>query len=218
MEYYMLVLVKFLIGFLIVMTHFNLSGKTQLSQMTPIDFIGNFVIGGIIGGVIYSDAIPLYQYIAVLIMGVILISMLNSVSKRIEFFRSITIGEPITIIKDHRFLMENIRNKRNKIDMLGVLSHIHAQGIHSLLAIKYAQIEPGGQITLACDEDKVPSCIVMKEGEVQEEALEKIGKTPEWLLHKITTCQVAVEDIYLAEYWEGNVSFILMDGEVVNNV
>ncbi len=213
MEYYMLVLVKFLIGFLIVMTHFNLSGKTQLSQMTPIDFIGNFVIGGIIGGVIYSDAIPLYQYIAVLIMGVILISMLNSVSKRIQFFRSITIGEPITIIKDHRFLMENIRNKRNKIDILGVLSHIHAQGIHSLLAIKYAQIEPGGQITLACDEDKVPSC-----GEVQEEALEKIGKTPEWLLHKITTCQVAVEDIYLAEYWEGNVSFILMDGEVVNNV
>lgn len=217
MDYYMLVLVKFLIGFIIVMTHFNLSGKTQLSQMTPIDFIGNFVIGGIIGGVIYSDAIPLYQYIAVLIMGVILISMLNSVSKRIQFFRSITIGEPITIIKEHRFLMENIRNKRNKIDILGVLSHIHAQGIHSLLAIKYAQIEPDGQITLACDEDKVPSCIVMKEGEVQKEALEKIGKTSEWLLDKISTCQVAIEDIYLVEYWEGSVSFILMDGEVVNN-
>lgn len=218
MEYYMLVLVKFLIGFLIVMTHFNLSGKTQLSQMTPIDFIGNFVIGGIIGGVIYSDAIPLYQYITVLIMGVILISLLNSVSKRIQFFRTITIGEPITIIKDYRLLMENIRNKRNKIDILGVLSHIHAQGIHSLQAIKYAQIEPSGQITLVCDEDKVPSCIVMKESKVQEEAIEKIGKTPEWLLHKITTCQLAIEDIYLAEYWEGNISFILMDGEVVNSV
>lgn len=214
----MLVLVKFLIGFLIVMTHFNLSGKTQLSQMTPIDFIGNFVIGGIIGGVIYSDAIPLYQYITVLIMGVILISLLNSVSKRIQFFRTITIGEPITIIKDYRLLMENIRNKRNKIDILGVLSHIHAQGIHSLQAIKYAQIEPSGQITLVCDEDKVPSCIVMKESKVQEEAIEKIGKTPEWLLHKITTCQLAIEDIYLAEYWEGNISFILMDGEVVNSV
>ncbi|MEL5366336.1 MULTISPECIES: DUF421 domain-containing protein [Serratia] len=218
MDYYMLVLVKFLIGFLIVMTHFNLSGKTQLSQMTPIDFIGNFVIGGIIGGVIYSDAIPLHQYIIVLIMGVILISLLNSVSKRIQFFRKITIGKPITIIKDHRFLMENIRNKRNKVDIFSLLSHIHAQGIHSLLAIKHAQIEPGGQITLARDEDKVPSCIVMKEGEVQEEALEQIGKTPEWLLHKMVTCQLAVEDVYLAEYWEGNISFILMDGKVVNNI
>lgn len=50
MEYYGLVLVKFIIGFVNVITHLNLSGKTQLSQMTPIDFIGNFVLGGIIGG------------------------------------------------------------------------------------------------------------------------------------------------------------------------
>lgn len=43
--YYALVIVKFFIGFTIVITHMNLSGKTQLSQMTPIDFIGNFVLG-----------------------------------------------------------------------------------------------------------------------------------------------------------------------------
>lgn len=57
MEYYGYVLVKFILGFAIVITHLNFSGKTQLSQMTPVDFIGNFVLGGIIGGVIYSDAI-----------------------------------------------------------------------------------------------------------------------------------------------------------------
>lgn len=48
MEYYGWVLLKFLTGFVIVITHLNLSGKTQLSQMTPVDLIGNFVIGGII--------------------------------------------------------------------------------------------------------------------------------------------------------------------------
>ncbi len=50
MEYYGYILLKFVIGFVIVITHLNLSGKTQLSQMTPVDFIGNFVLGGIIGG------------------------------------------------------------------------------------------------------------------------------------------------------------------------
>lgn len=218
MEYYLLVLVKFLIGFLIVMTHFNVSGKTQLSQMTPIDFIGNFVIGGIIGGVIYSDAIPLHKYVFVLILGVFLISLLNAVSKRIQFFRAVTIGEPITIIKDHRFVMDNIRNKKNKIDMLGLLSHIHAQGIHSLLSIKYAQIEPGGQISLACDDDKVPSCIVMKEGVVQEEALKRVGKTPEWLLQRIENSKLPIENIYIIEYWEEILNFILIDGDVVINL
>ena len=39
MTYYLLVIVKFIIGFVIVLTHMNISGKTQLSQMTPVDFI-----------------------------------------------------------------------------------------------------------------------------------------------------------------------------------
>lgn len=80
--YYMLVVVKFIIGFAIVLTHMNLSGKTQLSQMTPIDFIGNFVLGGIIGGVIYSDTIPLYQYIILLFIGVFFISGLRTYPNR----------------------------------------------------------------------------------------------------------------------------------------
>lgn len=79
--YYLLVIIKFIIGFAIVLSHMNLSGKTQLSQMTPIDFIGNFVLGGIIGGVIYSDTIPLYQYVIILLIGVSFISGLNYLTK-----------------------------------------------------------------------------------------------------------------------------------------
>ncbi|CRL65528.1 hypothetical protein BN1805_03392 [Proteus vulgaris] len=86
MEYYFLVIIKFIIGFTIILAHMNLSGKTQLSQLTPIDFIGNFVLGGIMGGVIYTDAIPLYQYIIVFLIGVCFISLLNYISKRFNFF------------------------------------------------------------------------------------------------------------------------------------
>lgn len=115
MEYYLLVLAKFVIGFLIVISHLNFSGKTQLSQMTPVDFIGNFVLGGIIGGVIYNDVIPLYQYIIVLIIGVMLISLLNAVSKRFFIFRSFAIGNPIPIIKDGKFIMENILKRKTRL-------------------------------------------------------------------------------------------------------
>ena len=50
MEYYLLVVIKFIIGFTIILAHMNISGKTQLSQLTPIDFIGNFCFRGIMGG------------------------------------------------------------------------------------------------------------------------------------------------------------------------
>ena len=105
----------------------NISGKTQLSQLTPIDFIGNFVLGGIMGGVIYTDAIPLYQYVIVFLIGVFFISFLNYISKKFNFFRAVAIGNPIPIIKKGRFIMENITEKKNKIDILNITSRLHAK-------------------------------------------------------------------------------------------
>ncbi|MFG1174680.1 DUF421 domain-containing protein [Erwiniaceae bacterium CAU 1747] len=214
MEYYGFVLVKFIIGFAIVITHLNLSGKTQLSQMTPIDFIGNFVLGGIIGGVIYSDAIPLYQYVLVLLIGVGLISLLNAISKHVHFFRDVTIGQPIPFIKEGKFLVETISNKKNKIDILNVSSQLHAKGIHSFQEIVYAQIEPNGQITAVCEKSEMPSVIIMKDGKARKYALNEIGRDEEWLDDEMKKVSVTSEDVFIAEFWTGRLTFILKNGEV----
>ncbi|MGL6019018.1 MAG: DUF421 domain-containing protein [Gibbsiella quercinecans] len=215
MEYYGYVLIKFIIGFVIVIAHLNFSGKTQLSQMTPVDFIGNFVLGGIIGGVIYSDSIPLYQYVIVLFIGVLLISLLNSISKHCNFFRSVTIGNPLPIIKNGRFIMNNILEKKNKIDILNVSSQLHSQGIHAFQEIVYAQIEPSGQLTVVCDGTKMPSVIVMKSGKIRTYELEEIEKNEEWLHKQLQDRQLNQEDIFLAEFWDGKIVFILNDGTIV---
>ena len=213
--YYSFIILKFIIGFAIVITHMNLSGKTQLSQMTPIDFIGNFVLGGIIGGVIYSDTIPLYQYITILIIGVLFISSLNFLTKKFNFFRNVAIGNPIPIIKKGQFIMENILKKGNKIDIINISSRIHAQGIHSFQEIYYAQIEPDGQLTVICDEKNMPSVILMKDGIVRSSELDSIERDEEWLMQQIELQGIAsVDDIFLAEFWRGEVSFILRDGKI----
>ncbi|OAT25157.1 DUF421 domain-containing protein [Proteus myxofaciens] len=215
MEYYFLVVIKFIIGFTIILVHMNLSGKTQLSQLTPIDFIGNFVLGGIMGGVIYTDAIPLYQYITVFLIGVIFISLLNYISKKFNFFRSVTIGNPIPIIKKGQFIMENITEKKNKIDILNITSRLHAQGIHSFQEISYAQIEPDGQITVVCDGAQMPSLIVMSDGAILGSALEQIEKDETWLKSEMEKQHIEKpEDVFLAEFWDGKVNFILQDGKI----
>ncbi|MEX9851728.1 DUF421 domain-containing protein [Providencia huaxiensis] len=213
--YYSLIILKFIIGFAIVITHMNLSGKTQLSQMTPIDFIGNFVLGGIIGGVIYSDTIPLYQYVIILIIGVLFISFLNFLTKRFNFFRNVAIGNPIPIIKKGQFIMENILEKANKIDLINISSRIHAQGIHSFQEIYYAQIEPDGQLTIICDEKNMPSVILIKEGEIRSYGLESIERDEAWLIQQIELQGIeSINDIFLAEFWRGEVTFILRDGKI----
>ncbi len=213
--YYSLIILKFIIGFAIVIIHMNLSGKTQLSQMTPIDFIGNFVLGGIIGGVIYSDTIPLYQYVTILIIGVLFISFLNFLTKRFNFFRNVAIGNPIPIIKKGQFIMENILEKANKIDLINISSRIHAQGIHSFQEIYYAQIEPDGQLTIICDEKNMPSVILIKEGVIRSYGLESIERDESWLMQQIELQGIeSISDIFLAEFWRGEVTFILRDGKI----
>ncbi|MCH4254394.1 MAG: DUF421 domain-containing protein [Proteus vulgaris] len=215
MEYYFLVIIKFIIGFTIILVHINLSGKTQLSQLTPIDFIGNFVLGGIMGGVIYTDAIPLYQYITVFLIGVCFISLLNYISKRFNFFRAVAIGNPIPIIKKGEFIMENITEKKNKIDILNITSRLHAQGIHTFQEVNYAQIEPDGQITVVCDGAKMPSLIVMKDGIIRTSELVQIEKDEAWLQEEMKKQHIdKPEDVFLAEFWDGKVNFILQDGKI----
>ena len=193
----------------------NISGKTQLSQLTPIDFIGNFVLGGIMGGVIYTDAIPLYQYVIVILIGVFFISFLNYISKKFNFFRAVAIGNPIPIIKKGRFIMENITEKKNKIDILNITSRLHAQGIHSFQEVNYAQIEPDGQITVVCDGAKMPSIIIMKDGVIRTSELEQIERDENWLNEEMKKQHIDnPEDVFLAEFWDGKVNFILQDGKI----
>lgn len=215
MEYYLTVLLKFVLGFVIIIAHLNFSGKTQLSQMTPVDFIGNFVLGGVIGGVIYSDTIPLYQYVSVLLIGIGLISGLNFLSKHVSFFRSVAIGKQIPIIKDGRFLIENITSNRSKIDILNIASQMHAMGIKSFQQIYYAQIEPSGQLSIICDEKEMPSVIVMKDGAMIPSCLAEIKKDEDWMQEHIAALGLEPDDIFVAEFWNGRLTFVLRDGSTV---
>lgn len=218
MTYYLFVIVKFIIGFVIVITHMNISGKTQLSQMTPVDFIGNFVLGSIIGGVIYSDSIPLTQYVILLLIGVSFISAVNWISKHINFFRSVAIGNPIPIIKNGLFLMDSIHEKRNKIDILNIASRMHSQGIYSFSDVYYAQIEPDGQLTVICDKKQMPSVIIMKDGVARKNELEQIGYDEAWLESGLKKLGVDnPEEVFLAEFYDGNINVVMKDGRMTGH-
>ena len=49
--------IKLTIGFIALVLFMNLNGKGQLAPLSTGDQIGNYVLGGIIGGVIYNKQI-----------------------------------------------------------------------------------------------------------------------------------------------------------------
>lgn len=214
-SYYIGVLIRFALGFAIVILHMNLSGKTQLSKLTPVDFIGNFILGGIIGGVIYSETIPIYRYIIVLLIGIGFISLLNLLSKRLSIFRGMTMGKPIQIICNGQLLAENIKSNKSRIDIFSISSQIHAQGVKSLQQIYYARIEPSGELTIFCNKKDIPSVLVIAQGEIIKSSLKEIDKEKAWLEAQLKDNQVELADVFYGEVWNDTLCLALNDGTIL---
>ena len=84
---------KLLIGVTLIVLHLRLTCKQQTVQLTPIDFIGNFILGGIIGGVIYNQAFSFAEYISFLLVTFGIISGLNYLTSKFMSTRSLVMGK-----------------------------------------------------------------------------------------------------------------------------
>ncbi len=207
---------KLVTGFAIIIAYLNISGRSQVSQMNAIDLVGNFILGGLVGGVLYTTNISFHEYVIALLIGVGILLTLTRFCRKINMFRNVTIGRQIPIIKDGRFLMENIRDKNNKIDMLNIASQLNIQGIYSFDDVYFAQIEPSGAITAITDKKKLPALIIYYDGVIRANDLEDVGLSEEDLMEDMKRRNIEkLEDIFLAEIKDGQFRYVLMDGNVI---
>lgn len=126
-------------------------------------------------------------------------------------------GKHIPIIKDGKFIVENIKKNKTRIDIFSLTSQIHAQGIKSLQQIYYAQIEPSGQLTVFCNQQDIPSVLVIANGNIITQNLETIEKTEEWLNIELDKNNITASDVFVAEFWNGTVSFALKEGGFIKS-
>ncbi len=70
MDFYMTVLIKFILGLLCIILQINLVGKSNLAPVTPLDQVQNYVLGGIIGGIIYSESVTVFQFLFLMFVNV----------------------------------------------------------------------------------------------------------------------------------------------------
>ena len=194
-----------LIGFLWVLRTTN---RCQLAQMTPVDLIGNFVMGGIIGGVIYNQDIATVQFIIVLAIWQLLVLGVNALRIHTESGQKMIVGRPTPVVIKGKYLQDKFELLGLDIADFATLSRI--QGVHSLYDIWNAQIEPNGQATI---QKKMPktSNILITNGTMDTGALEMMEKDEGWLkneLHK-RGIRIVAKDIFLPN----GTNLLMMKGE-----
>lgn len=116
MDYYLPIIIKFVLGLLVFILQINLTGKGNLAPSTALDAVQNYVLGGIIGGVIYNENITILQFVMVLIVWTIIVLTLKFFKDHNRFIRNIIDGQPVTLIKNGKIRVEEwLIGKLNKI-------------------------------------------------------------------------------------------------------
>ena len=204
---YIEILIKLALGLFSLVFVINVTGKGNLAPNSAIDQIQNYVLGGIIGGVIYNSAISILQYAVILIMWTILVLTLKWLNNNVYFVKRLIDGKPTLLIKNGKIDPEACRSVG--LSAADVALKLRSQGIFQMKQVKRAMQEQNGQLIVVQMGDENPKYPVVTDGVIQVEILESIGRNEEWLLDNLSKQgHDNVANIFIAEYDKGVVSVV----------
>ena len=96
--FYAIVAVKLILGLLALVLVINLTGKGNLAPASASDQVQNYVLGGIVGGVIYNSDISIPVFIAILTIWFAAVLSLRWLKKHNNLVKQLVDGKPVTLI------------------------------------------------------------------------------------------------------------------------
>ena len=198
---YSLVLVKLALGLLCLILQINLLGKGNLAPSSATDQVQNYVLGGIIGGVIYNNDISVLEFVLELIAWTLLVLVLKYVKSTSSAVKGFVDGRPAVLIERGVLKVEECMRH-------GMLAHdIHLKlrmaGVYFVKDVKRAVLEPNGQLTVIQYGEQNARYPLILDGQVDEDILELIEKDHVWLNAELRTAGYALKDVYIGEYKDG---------------
>ena len=204
---YLDIAIKLTMGLLSLVFVINISGKGNLAPSSATDQVLNYVLGGIVGGVIYSPRISVLQYFIILMIWTMIVLILKWLKTNSVLFKSILDGQPVIIIKKGILDVEACR--RAGLTANDIAFKLRTNGVYSVKKVKRAVLEQNGQLIIVLQDEENPKYPIITDGTVQTNILETIDKDTDWLQEQLKEMGYEnISDIFLAEYDNGKINVI----------
>ena len=208
MDFIIPLAIKLTIGFIALVVFMNLNGRSQLAPTSTEDQIGNYVLGGIIGGVIYNPSITIVQFLIVLLIWGLLMTTIDFLKNSNKNVKKMIDGQIVYLIKGGKMLTENFAQATLSIP--DFYTKLRTKGIFKISDIEDAFMESNGQLIVIQKNDENYSNLLVSEGKIMEDNLEHIGKNDEWLKQELAKYNILdINDIFLVEYSNDDKLFIV---------
>ena len=208
MDFIIPLAIKLTIGFIALVVFMNLNGRSQLAPTSTEDQIGNYVLGGIIGGIIYNPSITIVQSLIVLLIWGLLMTTIDFLKNSNKNVKKMIDGQIVYLIKGGKMLTENFAQATLSIP--DFYTKLRTKGIFKVSEIEDAFMESNGQLIVIQKNDENYSNLLVSEGKIMEDNLEHIGKNDEWLKEELAKYNVLdINDIFRVEYSNDDKLFIV---------
>ena len=202
MNDFILVAIKLLIGFFSLIMVINITGKGNLAPNSASDQVQNYVLGGIIGGIIYNKEIDILECITILFIWCMLVLLFKVIKEHSVKARQLIDGKALIIIDNGQINIENC--KKAGLCAHDVAFKLRTHNVYSTHKVKRAILEQNGQLIIILFGEENPKFPIITDGQIQHDIVAIIGKDEEWLLETIKKRGYEKpSDIFLGEYVDG---------------
>lgn len=200
MEGYTFLAIKLAIGIIGLVLQINLMGKGN-SPTSAMDQVQNYVLGGIIGTVIYNDNIGIFQFSLVLILWTLLIFTLRFIKNHNRLVKSIIDGRPVWVILNGK--VQTGECMKNGISAHDLMFKLRSAGIYEIASVKRAVLEQNGQLSIIQYGDQDLRYPLIIDGQLDHDILDIINRDEEWLKAELEAQNLTINQIYIGEYLNG---------------
>ena len=202
MNDFILVFAKLLIGFLSAIAIINFTGKGNLAPNSASDQVQNYVLGGIVGGIIYNKNIGILECLLVMLVWFILVTGFRWIKKHNVKLKQLIDGKALIIINNGKVDVENC--KKAGLSAHDVAFKLRTNNIYSSKKVKRAVVEQNGQLIVVHAGEENPKFPLITDGQLHHDILEVISKDEKWLNRELKKQKIAsISEVFLGEYIDG---------------
>ncbi|SFE08816.1 Uncharacterized membrane protein YcaP, DUF421 family [Bacillus sp. OV194] len=217
--------IEMIIGFFALFFLTKLLGKTQLSQLTPFDFISALILGELVGNAMYDPDVHIWMILfAISVWGVLMYSLEMLTQKSITL-RKVLEGSPSIIVR--KGVIDRKQLKKNKLDINQLQDLIRQKGHFSMREIEYAILETNGSISVLPKSNVQPvtrkdlklhevevtlPVTLILDGKIIYDNLNTAGVDEEWLRAQLLKRKInSAQDVLYAEWKKGHELLVMKE-------
>ncbi|MBD7966025.1 YetF domain-containing protein [Fictibacillus norfolkensis] len=137
---------ELIVGFIALFLLTKVLGKTQISQITPFDFISSIFLGELVGNAMYDDETSIFVILYAILIWGSMVYVVEIISQKFKGTRKFLEGAPTIVIRNG--LIDRDMLKKSKLDINQLQNLVRQKGFFGLREVEYAILESNGSLSI----------------------------------------------------------------------